>query len=326
MENRKRSKDGRTENRNIRLAVRLAAAVLAVAALLGGCGGSERGRRGDYAEAIMDIADQFPIQAEPAGENPQLIGSDGPYAVVHTDAGDITILLYEKEAPETVKNFVALARESYYDGSQFFYVKKGELAQTGKPAAKAGETDPNGEPLKFGEERSSTGKPIPDEFHDGLHNFPGAVGMAGLGEDQNLSQFYFTVSQEKPEDDRVVSASFYVNELMRQATAELNQRGKEKTLSEKEIQDFEDELNQKIQSINTEGIPTAYSQRYQPAVEQYGKVGGIWSLDYKQTIFGQIVEGFNVAEAITQVMVNAADRSPKKEIRIQSIEILDSLE
>lgn len=327
MENRKRSEDGRSGGRKARLAAGMAAAaVLAASVLSGGCVGQGRSGRGDYAEARKDIADQFPIQAEPAGENPQLAVSDGPYAVLHTTAGDITILLYEKEAPETVKNFVALAREGYYDGSPFFYVKKGELAQTGKPAAKEGETGPDGGPLKSGEERSSTGRPIPDEFHDGLHNFPGAVGMAGLGEDQNLSQFYFTVSQEKPEDDRVVSASFYVNELMRQATEELNRRGKETALSEEEVRAFEEELNRKIQSINTGGIPEEYSERYQPAVEQYRKTGGLWGLDYKQTVFGQIVEGLNVAEAITQVKVNAADRSPRKEIRIQSIEILDSLE
>ena len=111
MENRKRSEDGRSGGRNARLAAGMAAAaVLAASALLGGCG---RGERGDYAEARKDIADQFPIQAEAAGENPQLAASDGPYAVLHTTAGDITILLYEKEAPETVKNFVALAREGY---------------------------------------------------------------------------------------------------------------------------------------------------------------------------------------------------------------------
>ena len=72
----------------------------------------------------------------------------------------------------------------------------------------------------------------------------------------------------------MVSASFYVNELMRQATEELNRRGKEAALSEEEVGAFEEELNRKIQSINTEGIPEEYSKRYQPAVEQYRKTGG----------------------------------------------------
>ena len=142
--------------------------------------------------------------------------------------------------------------------------------------------------------------------------------MAGNGRDQNLSQFYLTVSEEKPEDERVVSASMYVNELMRQAEEELEEKTAETDLTEEEIEAFEAEWNARIQSINTEGIPEEYMERYR-------ELGGKWGLDYKQTVFGQIVDGMNVAQAITQVKVNAADRSPKKEICIESIEILETL-
>ena len=90
--------------------------------LLAGLTGCQKS--GSYAEVSADIADTFPIEAKAAGENPQLIGSDGPYAVLHTTAGDITVLLYEKEAPKAVENFVQLAKQGYYDGSRFFYVKK----------------------------------------------------------------------------------------------------------------------------------------------------------------------------------------------------------
>ena len=48
-------------------------------------------------------------------------------------------------------------------------------------------------------------------------------------------------------------------------------------------------------------------------------------MDYKYTVFGQIVKGLNVAQAMSEVLVNAADRSPKKPILINSIEIVDSL-
>lgn len=295
--------------------------LLAGIVCLGGCRA-----KGEYVEASADLADTFPIEAQTTEGNPQLVSSDGRYALVHTTAGDITILLYEKEAPKAVENFICLAEEGYYNGSRFFYVKKDELAQTGKPVPKEGETAPDGEPLAFGEERSSFGEEFPDEFHDGLHNFPGAVGMAGNGTDKNLSQFYFVVSEEKPEDERVVSASMYINELMRQTTEEMNRKSKESPLSDEEVQAFEDELNGKIQAINTEGIPEEYLERYQPAVDQYMKTGGKWGLDYKQTIFGQIVKGLNVAKAITEVKVNASDRSPKQEIQIESIEILETPE
>lgn len=274
-----------------------------------------------YAEASADIADTFPLSAETMEFNPQFTEADGPYAVLHTSAGDITILLYEDEAPKAVENFIRLSESGYYDGCQIFYVKKDELAQTGKPAAKEGETDPNGEPLSYGEETSIWNEPFEDELTDRLHNFPGAVGMAGNGMDQNLSQFYLVVSEEKPEDERVVSASMYVNELVRQATEELNQREQDAPMTDEELQAFEDDLNHRIQSINTEGIPEPYRERYQPAVDQYMKYGGKWGLDYKQTVFGQIVKGFNVAKALTEVKVNAADRSPKQKLVIESIEI-----
>ena len=100
---------------------------------------------------------------------------------------------------------------------------------------------------------------------------------------------------------------------------------RETDLTEEEIEAFEAEWNARIQSINTEGIPEEYMERYRPAVERYRELGGKWGLDYKQTVFGQIVDGMNVAQAITQVKVNAADRSPKKEICIESIDILETL-
>ena len=115
-----------------------------------------------------------------------------------------------------------------------------------------------------------------------------------------------------------MSASMYVNELMRQAEEELEEKTAETDLTEEEIEAFEAEWNARIQSINTEGIPEEYMERYR-------ELGGKWGLDHKQTVFGQIVDGMNVAQAITQVKVNAADRSPKKEICIESIEILETL-
>lgn len=284
---------------------------------LAGCGGGQ-----EYASLKEDISARFPLKAEPAGENPQFAESQGPYAVLHTTAGDITILLYEEQAPKAVENFTALAESGYYDGTEIFYVKRNELAQMGKPAAAEGETAADGTEADYGEEKSIWGGPFEDEFHDGLHNFPGAVGMAGNGTDNNLSQFYFVVSEEKPEDERVVSASMYINELMRQTQEGLNRRG---TVSDAKLQEIEDGLNERIQSINTQGIPEDYMARYRPAVERYMESGGKWGLDYKQTVFGQIVEGLNVAQAITQVKINAQDRSPKEKLVIQSVEILDEL-
>lgn len=284
-----------------------------------------------YAE-VQDIADSFPLEAESASENPQQAFSDGPYAIVHTTAGDVTILLYPEQAPKAVENFIGLAKEGYYDGSSFYYAKRDELVQGGRPAALdeyvTTEAAQKGEPApEEAKERSIWDKTFEDEFDDGLHHYPGAVGMAGAvnGENQNLSQFYFLVQDTKAEDERVIPANLYMNELMRRSFHELNEWGKEKELSEADIKEFEDNLNAQIQSISTDGIPEEYAKKYEPILETYRRLGGAWSLDYKYTVFGQIIKGYNVAKAMTEVKVDAASRKPKKDILINSIEIVDGV-
>ena len=270
-------------------------------------------KKQSYAEVSPDIADNFPIQAERA-ENPQLAESHGPYAILHTTAGDVTILLYPQQAPKAVENFIGLAKEGYYNGSLFHYAKRGELTQGGKPG------DPEAE------ERSLWGDPFEDETDNGLYHFKGAVAMAGDGgitRNSNLSQFYLLIREDTPEDDRIVPANCYMNDLMNMRLKDLEELGKEKPMSEEEIQKFEDDLNGEIQAIATDGIPSEYEAKYAPVGARYRQVGGAWGLDYGHTVFGQIVEGLNVAEAITQVKVSAEERKPKKDVVIESIEIIE---
>lgn len=278
------------------------------AVLAAGCA-----KKQTYAEVSSDIADSFPIQAEPA-ENPQLTNSGGPRAIVHTTAGDITILLYPKQAPKAVENFIGLAKEGYYDGSLFYYAKRGELTQGGKPGDQKAD------------ERSLWGEAFEDETDNGLYHFKGAVAMAGDGgytSNSNLSQFYLLVKEEIPEDDRIIPANCYMNDLMKLRLKDLEALGREKELSEEEIKTFEDDLNEEIKAIATDGVPEEYEEKYVPVAARYGQVGGAWGLDYKHTVFGQIVEGLNVAEAITQVKVSAEDRKPKKDVVIESVEIIE---
>ena len=278
------------------------------ALLAAGCGTKE-----NYAEASPDIADSFPLQAE-AAENPQLIHSDGPRAILHTTAGDITILLYPEQAPKAVENFIGLAKEGYYDGSLFHYAKKDELTQGGRPA----------DPEAY--DRSLWDEPFEDETDNGLYNFKGAVAMAGDGghnPNSNLSQFYLLVKEDIPDDDRIIPANCYMNELKAMRLEEFRVLSRQKQLSEAEIQKFEDDLNAEIQAIATDGVPEEYAPKYAPVAERYKEVGGFWGFDYQFTVFGQIVEGLNVAEGITQVKVSAEDRKPKKDVVIESIEIIE---
>lgn len=289
------------------------------------------GQEADYAE-VRDEAEDFPLVAEPAPDNPQQAVSNGPYAVLHTTAGEVTILLYPEQAPKAVENFIGLAEAGYYDGSSFYYIKRDELVQGGRPAeydryVEVDMEDGDGEVPDGALERSIWGNEFEDEFDDGLHNFPGAVGMAGAatGANQNLSQFYFQLSDKKAEDERVIPANFYMNELIRLRTKELNEKNQESRMSEEEIMAFEADLNEELQRIAIDGVPKEYMKRYRPVLDQYQKTGGAWSLDYKHTVFGQIIRGLNVAKAMTRVKVDASTRRPVRDILIERIEIVETL-
>lgn len=99
-------------------------------------------------------------------------------AILHTEKGDIRIDLFEKKVPNTVNNFVFLAKESYYDGTIFHRVILNFMAQGGDPT---------------GTGAGGPGYQFKDEFDKELrHNKPGILSMANAGPNTNGSQFFIT--------------------------------------------------------------------------------------------------------------------------------------
>lgn len=99
-------------------------------------------------------------------------------AVFHTDKGDITAQLYADRVPNTVNNFVFLARNGFYDDTIFHRVIADFMAQGGDPT---------------GTGRGGPGYRFADEFHPKLrHNQPGVLSMANAGPNTNGSQFFIT--------------------------------------------------------------------------------------------------------------------------------------
>jgi peptidyl-prolyl cis-trans isomerase A (cyclophilin A) len=119
----------------------------------------------------------------------------GTYAIFETSLGNITCRLFEKEAPNTVANFVGLAegtkeftdartrqktKRPFYDGLVFHRVIPKFMIQGGCPLG-TGTGDP--------------GYRFDDEFHASLkHDKPGRLSMANAGPGTNGSQFFITVA------------------------------------------------------------------------------------------------------------------------------------
>jgi len=105
---------------------------------------------------------------------------DLPRVLLKTNRGDITIELFENEAPNTVANFINLVEKKYYDGLTFHRVIEGFMAQGG---------DPNGDGS------GGPGYHIPDECKQDNHrlHFRGSLSMAKTAQpDTGGSQFFLT--------------------------------------------------------------------------------------------------------------------------------------
>ena len=54
-------------------------------------------------------------------------------AIIKTEKGDMTVQFYDKDAPNTVANFLKLAKSGYYDGVTFHRVINDFVIQGGDP-------------------------------------------------------------------------------------------------------------------------------------------------------------------------------------------------
>ena len=100
-------------------------------------------------------------------------------ATFDTSRGQIVCDLFAREAPNTVNNFVFLAREKFYDGTKFHRVIADFMIQGGDPQG----TGSGGPGYKFADE---VGKSNPHKHQRG------SLSMANAGPNTNGSQFFIT--------------------------------------------------------------------------------------------------------------------------------------
>ncbi len=108
-------------------------------------------------------------------------------AALHTNKGDITIEFFDADAPNTVANFVKLAKEGFYDGTKFHRVIQGFMIQGGDPLtrddAMQARWGMGGPDYKFA-----------DEIHGNNRNAIGTIAMANAGPNTNGSQFFINTA------------------------------------------------------------------------------------------------------------------------------------
>ena len=126
----------------------------------------------------------------------------GTYALLRTERGEILLQLFPEQSPNTVANFVELAKgerpwkdakgrwvaRPYYEGLTFHRIEKGQLIQGGCPK---------------GDGTGGPGYEFDNEASDDLKfDQPGRVAMANAGRNTNGSQFFITLEARPQYDGR----------------------------------------------------------------------------------------------------------------------------
>jgi cyclophilin family peptidyl-prolyl cis-trans isomerase len=139
-----------------------------------------------------------PVPGDPSApyESPDLVKpAYSPHAFIETVKGTIEVELTVLDAPQTVQNFIRLARKGYFNGLQIHRVVPNFVVQDGDPRG-----DGSGGP----------GYSIRDELNERPY-LRGTVGMALSTPDTGGSQFFITHSPQPHLDAKYTVFGHVVN-------------------------------------------------------------------------------------------------------------------
>lgn len=235
---------------------------------------------------------------EPGNDHRTVVGTDlnllqaglpeagDTIVILHTNMGDVTIRMFPEEAPLAYENFTTHARNGFYDGVIFHRVIEDFMIQGGDPEG----TGRGGE--------SIWGHGFDNEFTRNLRHLRGALAMAHAGPNTLGSQFYIVHSDS-------IDPSF---------------TGHFEALLEEQ-----DELLGEMDGENF-----YMRDLYSPdMIEGYFRYGGVpfldmamgpWTGQPGHTVFGQVVAGMDVVDAIATTETGAGDR-PVNDVIIESVTV-----
>lgn len=124
---------------------------------------------------------KFKVVSGPFGEIRQTELAQAKFATISTDQGDIKVELDTDKTPNTVANFVLLARKNFYEGTKFHRIVKDFMIQAGDPNSKDADPSDDG---TGGPGYTFADEPISGDYTRGV------VAMANSGKNTNGSQFF----------------------------------------------------------------------------------------------------------------------------------------
>ncbi len=245
--------------------------------------------------------------------------------IMHTSLGDVTLKLYN-ETPLHRDNFIKLVKEGTYNGLLFHRVIKDFMVQGGDVTSKDA---PMNKSLGAGD----LGYTVPAEFvYPKYFHKKGALCAARTGDEVNperassASQFYIVTGKKYTEGELKQMEKQLENRLKQSIFARLQTENKAKIMQlyrngeKEELAILRDTLVGKTE-LEAE---KRKEEACLPAElrEAYRSVGGVPFLDNQYTVYGEVVDGIEVVDAIQKVKTNKQDR-PLENIVIKSMELVE---
>lgn len=258
---------------------------------------------------ILLISSTFSIKAE------------NSEAIITTSEGIMIIRLYDN-VPNHVKSFVARARSGAFDGTLFTRAIKGFIIQGGSPDSKNASP---GTRVGYGDRSTEIMPEMRPEyfFKKGVLAAPRQNDDINPQKKSDMSQF-FIVQGKTYRNGELDTLEKVTNYKIRQKALDLYYRPVKtelqmlKTDNPKSFNKRIADINAKIDSmiLATPGhLIFTKEQR-----EAYTTIGGCHNLDGQYTIFGELIEGFDVLDRIANQKKDKYDR-PLKDIKIINIKI-----
>ncbi len=241
---------------------------------------------------------------------------------IKTSLGDIRVRLFG-DTPRHRDNFLKLAKEGFYDGVLFHRVINEFMIQGGDPDSK---NAPAGKALGSGD----PGYTLEAEFVYPKHfHHRGALAAAREGDQTNPerrssgSQFYIVTGKVFNDSSLRQMESYLQKAKMQEIFNGLVAQHHDSIMTLRRNRDREaltalqEQLAAQTEKIAAEN-PIKFTDEQKKA---YTTIGGTPHLDNQYTVFGEVVSGMDVVEAIEKSKTGAMDR-PVEDIRIISTKIV----
>ncbi len=180
--------------------IRVEYILLAVVLLLVGLGTAWVYWQQTHIQAVREqtkAAKQKELNQVPLPQLEKMPAKSQSEAVIHTTKGDITVVLFNQQAPLAVKNFIGLAKQGYYDGTIFHRVMKNFMIQGGDPKG----TGQGGHSIWYQKDSHlDSGQGFKNEISTSLYHLRGSLAMANAGKDTNGSQFFINQNPTNQQD------------------------------------------------------------------------------------------------------------------------------